>query len=237
MKLDRQLAQFKKALILILAGTFMNGCSTAPERMEKFDYKPYYPENMPKKTAPRNGSLYQPGQSITLFNDSRAHNVGDIITINLIESFKAKKKDESKYSRNNDVDWGGIKVFGRSAAQLGLPAGAFNPLSISGSKTAFQGKSDVKQDSSIKGKISVVVTEVLPNGNLVVRGEKWITVSDGEEVVRFAGIIRPQDIQPDNTIDSTKVADVRLIYRDTGYGGDVTRPSAVNKWFTKYWPF
>lgn len=226
-----------RILLALTATAALVGCSTAPERMEKFSYEPYYPPGAAKKTSPKNGSLYQPHQAMTLFDDASAHNVGDIITINLIESFKAKKKDEAKYNKSNDYDGGSVKLFGRTDSQILKEAtGFFNPLSISGSNTAFNGKSDVKQDSSITGKIAVMVTEVLPNGNLVVRGEKWITVSDGEEVVRFAGIIRPQDIQPDNTIDSTKVADVRLIYKDTGYAGDVTRPSAVNKWFTKYWP-
>jgi flagellar L-ring protein precursor FlgH len=70
----------------------------------------------------------------------------------------------------------------------------------------------------------------------VVRGEKWITLHDGEEVIRFAGIIRPQDIKADNTIESGKVADVRLIYRDTGIGGDTARPGAVTKFLSKFWP-
>ncbi|HID00462.1 MAG TPA: flagellar basal body L-ring protein FlgH [Piscirickettsiaceae bacterium] len=226
--------------LLLLCGAvlFLAGCSSAPERMQKFSYEPAYPVNIPAQPQPKNGSLFQGNQTMTLFDDARAHRVGDIITINLIEKFKANKKDESKYSRNNDLDPGGISLFGRTDSQILAEAqGLFSPLKVAGSKTAFQGKSDVKQDSSITGKIAVMVTEVLPNGNLVVRGERWITVSDGEEVVRFAGIIRPQDIQPDNTIDSTKVADVRLIYQDTGYAGDVTRPSAAQKWFTKYWPF
>lgn len=220
------------------AALFLAGCSSAPERMQKFSYEPAYPVNIPAQPQPKNGSLFQGNQTMTLFDDARALRVGDIITINLIEKFKANKKDESKYSRNNDVDPGGISLFGRTDGQILAEAqGLFSPLRITGSKTAFQGKSDVKQDSSVTGKIAVMVTEVLPNGNLVVRGERWITVSDGDEVVRFAGIIRPQDIQPDNTIDSTKVADVRLIYQDTGYAGDVTRPSAAQKWFAKYWPF
>lgn len=223
---------------VILATLVLAGCSSAPERMEKFSYEPAYPTGIGKKPVAKNGSLFQDQNSLSLWDDARAHRVGDIITINLVETFKAKKKDESKYSRSNDLDPGGVSVFGRTDSQiLKEAAGAFSPLKITGSKNAFQGKSDVKQDSSIDGKVAVMVSEVLPNGNLVVRGEKWLTISDGEEVVRFAGIIRPQDIQPDNTIDSTKVADVRLIYKDTGYGGAVNRPGAVQQWFTKYWPF
>ncbi len=222
----------------MLAGLVaLGGCSTAPERMQKFDYQPAYPANIGQKPLPKNGSLFQGNGNLSLFDDARAHRVGDIITINLVEQFKAKKKDETKYNRANNLDPGGVSLFGRTDGQiLSAATGLFSPLKITGSKTSFQGKSDIKQDSSINGKIAVMVTEVLPNGNLVVRGEKWITVSDGEEVVRFAGIVRPQDISPDNTIDSTKVADVRLIYKDTGYAGDINRPGAVQKWFARYWP-
>jgi len=78
--------------------------------------------------------------------------------------------------------------------------------------------------------------EVIPNGNLVIRGEKWITIHDGDEVVQFAGIIRPEDIQPDNTITSEKVADVRLGYKDVGMTGNTARPGVATQWLNKYWP-
>ncbi len=227
-----------KALGVVMVAVMLVGCSSVPERMEKFSYEPAYLAGIGQKPMPKNGSLFQDQNGLSLWDDARAHRVGDIITINLVETFRAKKNDESKYSRNNDIDPGGVSLFGRTDSQiLKEAAGVFSPLRVTGSKTAFQGKSNVKQDSSIDGKIAVMVTEVLPNGNLVIRGEKWITISDGEEVVRFAGIIRPQDIQPDNTIDSTKVADVRLIYKDTGYAGMINRPSAVQQWLAKYWPF
>ena len=80
------------------------------------------------------------------------------------------------------------------------------------------------------------MVEVIPNGNLVIRGEKWITIHDGDEVVQFAGIIRPEDIQPDNTIASEKVADVRLVYKDVGMTGDTARAGVGSQWLTKYWP-
>ncbi|MDX1795493.1 MAG: flagellar basal body L-ring protein FlgH [Hydrogenovibrio sp.] len=225
-----------------LSSLVLVGCSSTPERMDKFSYEPNYPMNIPAKNIPKNGSLYQAGENMTLFDDSRAHKVGDIITINLQEKFNAKKKDEAKYNKTNKQNFGlngqaaagsNASVFGGNVSVPGLGSG----IGVGyGSDGSFNGKSDIKQNSSLTGAIAVTVVEVIPNGNLVIRGEKWITIHDGEEVIRFAGIIRPQDIRPDNTIDSEKVADVRLIYKDTGVAGDMSRPGAVTQWLHKYWP-
>ncbi|QBZ83497.1 Flagellar L-ring protein [Hydrogenovibrio crunogenus] len=235
--------KFSKLLLgMMVSSIVLSGCSATPERMEKFSYEPNYPMNIPKKTVPKNGSLYQSGDAITLFDDSRAHKVGDIITINLAENFDAKKKDEAKYDKSNQQNFGlngqaaagsNASVFGGNVSVPGLGSG----IGIGyGSDGSFAGKSDVKQKSSLSGSIAVTVVQVISNGNLVIRGEKWITIHEGEEVIRFAGIVRPQDIRPDNTIDSEKVADVRLIYKDTGISGDTNRPGAVTQWLHKYWP-
>lgn len=227
----------------IIATSVLSGCSSTPERLDKFTYEPNYPLNIPQANLPQNGSLYHPGEGLSLFDDSRAHKIGDIITINLAEKFDAKKKDEAKYDKSNSQDYGvsaPLTVFGQtptSPVSAPFAAGATTGLGIGyGSTGSFSGKADVKQNSSLTGAIAVTVVEVIPNGNLVIRGEKWITVHEGEEVIRFAGIIRPQDIRPDNTIDSEKVADVRLIYKDTGMSGDTGRPSALTQWLNKYWP-
>lgn len=229
----------KWLLASAMAPVVLSGCSSTPERMEKFSYEPNYPTNIPTKNIPTNGSLYQTGDSMSLFDDSRAHKVGDIITINLDEKFDAKKKDQAKYNKTNTQNFGlnGSGTIGSNATAFGSTLGGKTGLGIGyGSNGAFNGKSDVKQNSSLSGAIAVTVVEVISNGNLVIRGEKWLTIHDGEEVIRFAGIIRPQDIRPDNTIDSKKVADVRLIYQDTGVAGDMTKPGAATQWLHKYWP-
>lgn len=230
------------ASAMAFASIVLSGCSSAPERMEKMDYAPSYPTNIPQAAQPKNGSLYQVG-AMTLFDDSRAHRIGDIITIDLSESMSANKKDESKYDKSNSQDYGvstpfsvttpnnvvGKLVDGVTAPLQGLSVGY-------GSEGSFSGKSNVKQNSNLQGSIAVTVVEVISNGNLVVRGEKWITIQDGNEVVQFAGIIRPEDIQPDNTISSVKVADVRLVYKDVGMSGDTARAGVGTQWLTKYWP-
>lgn len=231
-------------MMAVFSSFVLVGCSSAPERMEKFNYEPNYPVNIPEKNQARNGSLYHPGESLSLFDDSRAHKVGDIITIELNESFNAKKKDEAKYEKADEVDYGiatPLTLFGQTpTSPISAPfsTGAGTGLSIGyGNNSKFKGKSDVKQNSSLTGAIAVTVVEVISNGNLVIRGEKWITIHEGEEVIRFAGVIRPQDIRPDNTIDSEKVADVRLIYKDIGVSGDVNRPGSASRFLHKYWPF
>lgn len=220
----------------------LSGCTSTPERMQHISYAPSYPLNIPQQAQPKNGSLYQSG-AMTLFNDARAHRVGDIITIALSENMTAKKKDEAKYDKSNAQDYGittPLSVTTPNNLVGDLVKGVASPLEGLGfgygSESSFSGKSDVKQNSSLSGSIAVTVVEVIPNGNLVVRGEKWITIHDGDEVVQFAGIIRPEDIQPDNTITSEKVADVRLVYKDVGMAGDTARSGIGTQWLNKYWP-
>jgi len=230
-----------KLVVLLLAASLVTGCVSAPpERMQKFSYEPSYPTNIPEKNTPKNGSLFHQSDSLSLFDDSRAHKVGDIITINLSENFAAKKKDEAKYEKTNKQRYGLGAGLSGSASVLGgnvsLPGIGTGIGFDYGSDGNFKGKADVKQNSSLDGSIAVTVIQVISNGNLVIRGEKWITIHEGEEVIRFAGIIRAEDIQPDNTINSSKVADVRLIYKDVGISGDSNRPGAATQFLTKFWP-
>ncbi|WP_321324334.1 flagellar basal body L-ring protein FlgH [Thiomicrorhabdus sp.] len=234
----------KKLLILsfVLSSLVLTGCSSTPERLQHMSYAPSYPLNIPQAEQPKNGSLYQAG-AMTLFNDARAHKVGDIITISLSESMTAKKKDEAKYNKSNSQDYGVSTPFSVTTPNnvignaISTVASPLKGLSLGyGSEGAFAGKSDVKQNSSLTGSIAVTVVEVISNGNLVIRGEKWITIHDGDEVIQFAGIIRPEDIQPDNTIASEKVADVRLVYKDVGMAGNNARPGVASQWLSKYWP-
>ncbi|MEA3405473.1 MAG: flagellar basal body L-ring protein FlgH [Pseudomonadota bacterium] len=226
----------KLLVTAVISAALLSGCSATPERVQNMSFEPSYPLNIPQQVETQNGSLYQMG-AMTLFDDSRAHRIGDIITIALTEKFDAKKKDEAKYDKSNSQDFGvstPLNLLGRSADQVYSGLGT---LGVGyGSKGAFAGKSDVKQNSSMTGSIAVTVVEVISNGNLIVRGEKRLTIHEGDELIQFAGIIRPQDIRPDNTIDSTKVADVRLVYKDVGVSGDTNRPSALTQWMTKYWP-
>lgn len=171
------------------------------------------------------GSLYRAGYGMRLFEDPIASQVGDILTIVLTEKTDAKKKAATGMGKDSkNVASAGIVTDGLSSkpwsAELDLSA-----------NRDFDGSGKSEQSNSLKGSISVVVSEVLPNGNLVVGGEKWITLNQGNEYIRISGIVRPQDIQPGNTVSSLQVADARITYGGTGAVADSNRPGWLARFF------
>jgi len=224
-----------KLVISLLVVGFLTGCSHTPDRMSKFEYEPAYPTNIPKADTPRNGSLYQSG-AMDLFNDIKARRIGDIITVKLQEKMDAKKKAASAAKKTNADSYGAPSLLGGT---VGLAAGGVNFLGATSfdSTNDFKGQGDASQSNSLTGDISVTVVEVIPNGNLVVRGEKWVTINQGEEVIRFGGIVRPADIAPDNSITSGKVADARIIYSGDGLVNDATQKGWLSKFFGSIMPW
>lgn len=225
----------EKLVISLLVVGFLTGCSHVPDRLSKFEYEPAYPTNIPKADTPRNGSLYQSG-SMDLFNDIKARRIGDIITVKLQEKMDAKKKAASNAKKTNADSYGGPSLLGGT---VGLAAGGVNLLGATkfDSSNSFKGQGDASQSNSLTGDISVTVVEVIPNGNLVVRGEKWVTINQGEEVIRFGGIVRPADIAPDNSITSGKVADARIIYSGDGLVDDATKKGWLSQFFGSIMPW
>jgi flagellar L-ring protein precursor FlgH len=203
--------------------------------LAKFEYEPAFPTNITQPEAPRNGSLYQAG-AMDLFNDIKARRVGDIITVKLQEVTSAKKNATTGADKSNTTEIGISRLLGGT---VGAAVGGVNFLGDSALESThkFKGKGDASQSNSIRGDITVTVTEIIPNGNLIVRGEKWVTINQGEEVVRFAGIVRPSDIRTDNTILSTKVADARIIYSGDGVVNEATQQGWLSRFFSKYWPW
>lgn len=228
----------KKILLSItLMTVFLTGCSSqSPVRYDKQSYAPTFPVQTPK-SAPNNGSLYQAGQSMSFFNDDRARKVGDIIIVKLAEKMTAKKAASTSASTSVDTAVTGPSIGGKA---LGLNLGKvdLDELSLGlGSDRNFTGDGDAEQSNSLTGDIAVTVTEVLSNGNLVVRGEKWVTINQGDEVIRFSGIVRTADIDQENTISSTKVADARIIYSGTGMVHDSTKQPVGSKILSAILPF
>lgn len=223
--------------ILALAMTILSGCGTPPHKPSLEKLSPVYPEIKGKIIERNDGSLFMDGAGVNLFNDSSIHGVGDVVTVNLKEQFDAKKADKSNYQKQNQQDFGvstPLNFLGRSAEQITPELGT---LGIGyGSKGTFSGNSDIKQNSSMSGSISVVVVKVFKNGNLAVQGEKRLRMHDGDEIIQLTGLVRPEDIQADNTIDSTKIANVHVVYHDNGFSGDTNRPGALTQWLQKYWP-
>lgn len=183
-------------------------------------------------TPPSNGAIWQSGSAMTLFDDVKARRVGDTLTIELAERTQASKSASTDATKDTQVDTGSPTLFGDTVTRNG------EPLLSNEWETnqKFGGSGSSSQSNQLEGNITVTVAEVLPNGNLVVRGEKWLTLNQGEEYVQITGIVRPTDIGPDNSIPSWKVADARITYSGNGVIPDANRPGLLARLFIKLWP-
>jgi len=166
--------------------------------------------------------------------DLRARSVGDILTVLLVEKTDASKESSSSSAKDSNVDTG-IPIFGgRGITNRGVPI-LNNEIASSNS---FDGKADSSQSNKLNGSITVTVADRLPNGNLLVRGEKRITINQGEEYIRLQGIVRPIDIGPRNTVPSTQIADAQIIYSGKGHQADSNHPGWLTRFFNSPWfPF
>jgi flagellar L-ring protein precursor FlgH len=207
------------------------GCRTVPQPDESFAAT--LPEEVPVADA-GNGAIYQIGHDVPLFENSVAHRVGDVLTITLDEKTDASKSAITTTKKNTSADMSAPTVFGGPVTLKGR-----NLLSnsISGAST-FDGEGNSKQSNQLTGDISVTVAKRLANGNLLVRGQKWITINQGREFVRIQGIVRPVDIGPDNTVPSTKVADATIAYGSKGALNDSNTKGWLARFFDSKWmPF
>lgn len=208
------------------------GCSTSPGVSD-----PAYASVRPVDSKPLpidTGSIYKSGYGIKLFEDSKATKVGDILTVLLLEKTNASKSAKTKTKKDTDVNVAAPIVLGKGVLKNGVPI----LQTELGAKRKFDGEGDTTQSNSLTGTISVTVAEVLSNGNLVIRGEKLITLNTGVEHIRLSGIVRPQDVTPDNTIHSSQIANARIVYGGEGPIAEVNRKG----WFLQFidsswWPF
>ncbi|WP_286265349.1 flagellar basal body L-ring protein FlgH [Thalassotalea atypica] len=194
------------------------------------DFAPILPEAEEDSVIPT-GSLFKVNYVNNIYSDSKAHRVGDIISVVLSESTQAKKNAKTELKKENSANLQPITGFGGTpinfkgdSIQFGLDQ-----------ESDFKGDSKSDQGNSLSGNISVHVLRVLPNGNLMIRGEKWMTLNNGDEYIRLTGIIRPLDIKSDNTILSQKIANARIQYAGTGTFADVQEQGWLTKFFNSSW--
>jgi len=180
--------------------------------------RPALPDVEPEPT----GSIYHPATELRLFEDLKARRIGDILTVRLVENTGASKSADTSTSKESSAKISNPTLFGVSPA-LSLPG--FLPLSGTqnlnydtsiDANRDFNGKGKSDQENSLNGTISVSVVEVFPNGYLSIRGEKRMTLNNGNEYIRLSGIVRPTDIGADNSILSTKIADATIMYTGDG---------------------
>jgi flagellar L-ring protein precursor FlgH len=206
-------------------------CTPIPPKDPEF--APVAPANL---TPPpqNNGSIYQSGYDMRLFEDNKAMRVGDVLTIRLQELTQARKADD--LSAKKDLD---VLVTAPWVAGFDTSVITGNELKTElAAKRDFSGQGKANQSNSLVGDISVTVVEVLPNGNLKVRGEKRVTLNQGDEYIRLSGIVRTVDIDPSNTISSDKVADATIMYTGNGAMADASKMGWLARIiYSPWWPF
>ncbi|HED14420.1 MAG TPA: flagellar basal body L-ring protein FlgH [Gammaproteobacteria bacterium] len=212
----------------------LTGCVTTPAPQDPA----YVPAEPVQSAMPvyRNGSLYQGASNIGLFRDRVAFRRGDILTVLLVEDTNANKKAETTTSKDNSVGIDNATVLGYA-----LPSSSKSKFTLGStlkSANSFSGKGESKQSNTLTGTVTVVVDDVLANGNLMIRGQKYLAVNQGAEFVRISGIVRPEDITPDNQVKSTLVADAHIEYRGAGTVADSNIMGWLSRFFnSKWWLF
>ncbi|MFJ1267948.1 flagellar basal body L-ring protein FlgH [Legionella lytica] len=194
---------------------FLGGCEALnpPVAGKSPDYAPTYPASPdPKQLRRQTGAIYDPETALPLFETNRARHEGDILTVLLIENTNATK-NATLQQMKNDTNKVTNKLFLGRPISLG---GGYSMDFDLNNQRQFNGSAQAVQNNKLAGNVSVTVAKVLANGNLVVQGEKWVKINQGEEYVRLSGIVRPQDIKGDNTITSDRVANARIAYGGTG---------------------
>jgi len=219
--------------ISLITCALLSACqSTTDNRVQANDpfYAPVVPD-YPRETVIENGSLFRPHLSSSLYSDVTARQVGDIITVLLSENTAATKSANTTTSRDTNADLQPITGLGGDAINIGNQS---IQLGLSASND-FSGDAAANQTNSLQGAISVTVVDVLPNKNLVVRGEKWMTLNHGDEYIRLTGIVRPLDINPNNEIESMRVANARIQYSGTGSFARSQEKGWLSKFFSSSW--
>jgi flagellar L-ring protein precursor FlgH len=225
-------------LSVTIASTQLGGCAVFDRLATLGDHPPlsgienpttqagYKPVQMPMPTPqPASyspNSLWRNG-SRAFFKDQRAHQIGDILTVTVNLNDKAVIASETQRSRKNNEDSGVDNLFGAGKVPL-INTPVPTKIFTADSNSSSDGKGSVNRSEALVTNVAAVVTQVLPNGNLVVEGKQEVRVNFEIRELIVAGIVRPEDIQSDNTIDSSKIAEARIAYGGRGQITDVQQP-------------
>lgn len=220
-------------LISLLFVASLSGCAALQATPPTAVHQPMSIRPEPRTAqASQPGSIFQPSFSRPLFEDRRARFVGDVITINLVEQTAASKKSSATAERN-------ASMAASISALAKVPlAGALGGLGVTAADASkFGGKGDAAANNAFTGTITTTVIEVLGNGNLLVSGEKQIAINQGNEFIRFSGVVNPVNVTGSNTVQSTQVADARIEYRANGYIDETENMGWMQRFFVNVLPF
>lgn len=223
---------FNRTLALVLAGTL--AVIVSPADAKKAKPKPGFGATMPLPTpaapAQADGGIFQVSAGYAALHEGyRARAVGDLLTIVLVEQISSSKTAGSKTQRE-----GGFQITPPTAGPLDF----LNPNALKASGgSQFNGNGNASQTSALGGEVSVTIARLLGNGNALVKGEKRLTLSQGDEWVQFSGIVRLVDLDQQNRIASTRVADARIEYSGNGQVARASREGWLQRFFNMITPF
>ncbi len=219
-------------LIWLLLIVLLSGCSSIGQISDP-DYEPAAPV-VPEEKVTYDGGLFYASTNLYIFEDIKATRVGDLLTVVLSEQTNASKSSSLEADKSTSIDLPNPTLFGKNDYTID------GREVLSSSATAsrdIEGEGELTQENSLDGNITVTVTERLANGYLVIKGEKLLTLNEGSEVVRIDGIVRPTDIDANNRIESTKIANARITYKGSGVVSDSSKAGWLAKFFMHaIWP-
>ena len=212
-------------IIFLLGALVLAGCSATPSTIVQrpSSLRPAIPE----MAAPTNGAIYQAAAYRPMFEDRRARHIGDTLIISITEKTAAVKAAASSGNKSGSVNFA---VPGLAQGRLGVSAAA-------SAANKFADGDNQSASNTFSGTIGVTVTEVLPNGHLIVTGEKQIAMNKGVEFIRFSGMVNPDMIQTGNMVSSTQVADARVEYRTNSQIDRAEMTAMVSRFFQSLLPF
>ena len=228
------------ALLMVCTGVLCVGCpypDTRPSPVQREVFRQPYPSHVPEK--PRyEGSLFQGESRYTaLFADRRAHLMNDVVTVRIVESSTASGEATTEADRTSTVQGSLEGLFGFEDKVI-RNNGVDPAMLLQGSLTSgFDGSGSTARKNTLNATITAVVREVFPNGTLYIEGRKEVVINNERQYIILSGIIRPDDIQTDNSIASDRIADARVVYSGSGAVSDKQRPGWFGRVIDLVWPF
>lgn len=214
--------------LFVLLPLVLTACG-APLPKREPSFSPVAPADL-RPPPNSSGGIYQAGYDMRLFEDPAARRVGDVLTVTLNEQTNSTQRSKNKDEKQSSISVGLPTLFGLGSLLLGG-----DMQTSMESEKKFNGNGDNSQNNVLRGAITVTVVEVLPNGNLKIRGEKRIALNQGDEFVRLSGIVRTADISSNNVIDSQKIADATFMYTGEGATTDAATQGWLSRIFNSPW--
>ena len=223
---------------IVLLALGLSACAT----MEHPSMEPIKPLPIPAEPAgvnahPANGAIWQPATSVALFEDSRAHRVGDLITILIQENANATKSTNTTINKSDSINAGISSLFGIAPTLGSYNGSPFSPSLNASSAQKFGGNGATAQSNTFTTTLQATVVRVMSNGNLEISGQKEVMLNGGHEYIRVAGVVRAADVSPQNTVSSTQIADARVEYSGNGSVYAAARVPWLTRFFLSVWPF